>query len=107
MGFRRYRLGMEWTDSLFKLVSFINAVEGSEQAVVHPLPPVGSGTGEPIMVIQAIREALEGKKLHTRRRIAVGGSHPVMRDAFGLKRALQVIRDQVPPSPPALGRSGV
>lgn len=81
MGFRRYRLGMEWTDSLFKLVELYQS-RGEirvTEAVVHPLPPDWFRKGEvaePEHVVQAVREALKEKKLHTRKvRIAVGGRH--------------------------------
>lgn len=105
MGFRRYRLGMEWTDSLFKLVE-LHQRRGRvrvTEAVVHPLPPGWLRNGEivePDHVIQAIREALEGKKLHTRKvRIAVGGSHVrVMRrrlPELGKRKLCKWIRDQV------------
>ena len=105
MGFRRYRLGMEWTDSLFKLVE-LHQRRGRvrvTEAVVHPLPPGWLRNGEivePDHVIQAIRDALEGKKLHTRKvRIAFGGSHVrVMRrrlPELRKRRLRKWIRDQV------------
>ena len=81
MGFRRYRLGLEWTDSFFKLVELCQR-RGRilvTDAVVHPLPPgwFREGTvAEPESVVQAVRDVLKEKKLHTRKvHIAVGGGH--------------------------------
>lgn len=97
MGFRRFRLGMEWTDSLFKLVELYQS-RGKirvTEAVVHPLPPDWFREGavvEPENVVQAVRDALKGKKLHTRKvHIAVGGGH------------VQVMRRRLP----ELGKRGL
>lgn len=81
MGFRRYRLGLEWSDSFFKLVELYQSrgrIRVTE-AVVHPLPPgwFREGTvAEPESVVETVRDALKGKKLHTRKvHIAVSGGH--------------------------------
>jgi|GEM_PF-2667867 len=81
MGFRRYRLGLEWTDSFFKLVE-VHQSRGKirvTDAAVHPLPPGWfrkEGVVEPESVVQAVREALKGKKLRTRKvHIAISGGH--------------------------------
>ncbi|WP_169713817.1 type IV pilus biogenesis protein PilM [Paludifilum halophilum] len=69
---RRYALGMELTDSMFKLVEVKKGIRRPRltQYVVHPLLPVWMGEEmqvEADELIQSICDALVGRDLHTRR----------------------------------------
>ena len=118
MGFRRYRLGLEWTDSFFKLVE-VHQSRGKirvTDAAVHPLPPGWfrkEGVVEPESVVQAVREALKGKKLRTRKvHIAISGGtcagDAAAPSGVGEEEASKMgSKKDSPRGGPAVGGSGV
>ncbi|QKG85338.1 pilus assembly protein PilM [Kroppenstedtia pulmonis] len=70
--FQRFALGMELTDSLYKLVEVKKGMGRIRmtQYVVHPLLPVwrdGNDWTEPEELIQTIRDSLTTRRLRTRR----------------------------------------
>ncbi|MFC4077134.1 type IV pilus biogenesis protein PilM [Salinithrix halophila] len=81
--FRRYALGMELSDSLFKLVEIRKGFRRVRltQAVTHPLLPAWTGKRELVEqeeMIYSIRDALAGRPLHTRRvHVSLGNRHVV------------------------------
>jgi type IV pilus assembly protein PilM len=83
LGFRRYAIGVELTDSMFKMVELKRSLRKVRlsQYVVHPLLPMWMGKRsiiEPEELIQSIRETLSNRRLHTRQvRLALGNRHVV------------------------------
>ena len=119
MGFRRYRLGLEWTDSFFKLVE-VHQSRGKDPrdrcggaSASAGMVPERREMVEPESVVQAVREALKGKKLHTRKvHIAISGGHVrVMRrrlPELGRTEASKMgSKKDSPRGGPAVGGSGV
>lgn len=83
LGFRRYAIGVELTDSMFKLVELKKGFRQLQlsQYVIHPLLPIWMGErslADPDELIQSIQDALNGQRLHTRRVwITLGNRHVV------------------------------
>ncbi|MDR6227369.1 type IV pilus biogenesis protein PilM [Desmospora profundinema] len=83
LGFRRYAIGVELTDSMFKLVELKRSFRRIQlsQYVVHPLLSIWMGErsiAEPDELSQSVQDALSSRRLHTRRvRVALGNRHVV------------------------------
>lgn len=84
IGFGKALLGIELSDSLFKLVELQRKGRKVRinQMVVHPLPPkwMKNGTiAEPDELVSAIREALMGRRFRTRKvQLAINSNHTVI-----------------------------
>ncbi|PTM60036.1 type IV pilus biogenesis protein PilM [Desmospora activa] len=83
LGFRRYAIGVELTDSVFKLVELKKGFRRLQlsQYVIHPLLPIWMGERsiiDPDELIQSIQDVLSTQRLHTRQvRVALGHRHVV------------------------------
>lgn len=87
--FPRYALGVELTDSLFKLVEVKKGLRRTRltQYVVHPLLPVWqeeSTSADREELIQSIRDALHSRRLRTRRVHLTLGSQQVVTGVWSL-----------------------
>ncbi len=84
IGFRKALLGVELSDSLFKLVELQRKRRKVRinQMVVHPLPPKWMQNGkitDPEELVSAIREALLGRRFRTRKvHLAINSNHTVI-----------------------------